>query len=451
MAETTPIENHAAPEPSRLIAEQEHSFLFFSTLLNKPVMDANGVLVGRLSDVSVSLASMFPPAVGFVVQRGRWEPFPLTGRWSDVADLGGATIRLGVAIRALTPSKTDTPGEVLLREALLDKQIVDMGGAKVVRVNDLHFLKLGRSDLRLVHVDVGTRGLVRRMGWEPAVDALVRKFAPAAHYLGSERLIRWQYVQPLSLDAKAQSIRLSVMQKQIKELHPADIAEILTDLDSHERASVFRSLDPGTAADALAEVEDPRIQTQLLETVSAEHAADILEEMPPDEAADLLSELPQETSTALLRKMEVEEAQDVRELLTYPPDTAGGMMTTGFVALPADLTVEETFARLRSAAPEVEIIYYLYVVDADQRLVGVLTLRHLILAQPTARLREIMIANPARVHHTDSRDTVAEIVEKYDLLALPVVDDGDVLIGMITVDDVVSHIANQAWKRKLGR
>ena len=246
-------------------------------------------------------------------------------------------------------------------------------------------------------------------------------------------------------------MRLSVLQKQLKELHPADIAEILTDLDTHERATMFRALDPETAADALAEVEDPRIQTQLLETVSQEDAADILEEMPPDEAADLLSELPHETSNALLKKMEADEAQDVRELLTYPADTAGGMMTTEFVALPADLTIEEAFARLRTVAPDVENIYYVFVTDADGRLVGVLNLRQLILAQPGVQLQDIMIKNPARVHYTDSRDSVAEIVEKYDLLALPVVDDGDVLVGMITVDDVVSHIANQAWKRKLGR
>jgi magnesium transporter len=435
----------------RLIAEDGHSFLFLSTLLNKPVVDANGLAVGRLSDVSVAMASMFPPVVGFVVQRGHWEPFTLTGRWSQVADIEGPAIRLAVPLQALTPAKTDASGEILVREALLDKQIVDVAGAKVVRVNDLHLLKLGRADLRLVHVDVGTRGLVRRMGWQAAVDGLLRRLAPRARYLSAERLIRWQYVQPLSLDPKVHGIRLSVMQKQLKELHPADIAEILTDLDSHDRATMFRSLDPGTAADALAEVEDPRIQTQLLETVSPDHAADILEEMPPDEAADLLGELPQETSSALLHKMEVEEARDVRELLTYAPDTAGGMMTTKFVALPADLAVQETFARLRMLAPEVENIYYLFVVDGDGRLVGVLSMRHLILAQPTAALRDIMIPNPARVHHADSHDTVAEIVEKYDLLALPVVDDGDVLIGMITVDDVVSHIAHQAWKRKLGR
>jgi magnesium transporter len=434
----------------RLIAQEEHSFLFFSSLLEKSVYDANGVLVGRLSDLAVSVAYMFPPVVAFVVQRGRWEPFALTGRWSDVADISGPEVRLKVPIQALTPSKLDTAGEILVREALLDKQIVDMNGAKVVRVNDLHFLKLGQCELRLIHVDVGTRGLIRRMGWEPAIDSLVRRIAPRARHLGAERLIRWQYVQPLSLDPKAHNVRLSVMQKQVKELHPADIAEILTDLDTHQRATMFRSLDAETAADALAEVEDPRIQTQLLETVSQEHAADILEEMHPDEAADLLSELPQETSSALLTKMEADEAQDVRELLTYAPDTAGGMMTTDFLALPADLTVEETFTRLRALAPDVEVIYYLYAVDPEKRLVGVLTLRHLILAQPDTRLRDIMISNPARVHHTDSRDTVAEIVEKYDLLALPVVDDGDVLVGMITVDDVVSHIANQAWKRKLG-
>ena len=437
-------------QPDRLIAEEGHTFLFFSALLNKPVCDANGTFVGWLSDVSASVGSIFPPVVGFVVQRGRWERFALTGRWSDVVGIDGAAIRLSVGIEALTPSKARASGEILLREALLDKQIVDMSGAKVVRVNDLHFLKLGACDLRLVHVDVGTRGLVRRMGWQRPLDQIVRRMVPHARYLSAERLIRWQYVQPLSLDARAQSIRLSVLQRQLNELHPADIAEILTDLDTHDRATMFRSLDPEIAADALAEVEDPRIQTQLLETVSQDAAADILEEMPPDEAADLLSELPQETSTALLHKMEVDEARDVRELLTYPPDTAGGMMTTELVALPADLTVEETFTRLRNAAPDVENIYYLFVVDGD-RLVGVLNLRHLILAQPAAQLRDIMIQHPARVHHTDSRDTVAEIVEKYDLLALPVVDDNDVLIGMITVDDVVSHIANQAWKRKLGR
>jgi magnesium transporter len=435
---------------SPLIAEAEHSFVFFSTLLNKPVHDANGVLIGQLSDLAVSVAYMFPPVVAFVVQRGRWEKFALTGRWSDVAAIVGPAIRLSVGIQALTPSKMDNPGEVLIREALLDKQIVDMNGAKVVRVNDLHFLKVGACELRLVHVDAGTRGLVRRMGWEPQIDGLLRRVAPHAHYLSAERLIRWNYVQPLSLDDKAHRIRLSVMQRQLNELHPADIADILADLDTHERATMFRSLDPEIAADALAEVDDPRIQTQLLETMSQEDAADILDEMPPDEAADLLSELPPEQSTALLHKMEQEEAQDVRELLTYAPDTAGGMMTTELVSLPAELSVEETFARLRTQAPEVENIYYLFAIDTERRLVGVLNLRHLILAQPSARLHEIMIKDPVRVHHTDSRDSVAEIVEKYDLLALPVVDDGDVLVGMITVDDVVSHIANQAWKRKLG-
>ncbi|HUI27824.1 MAG TPA: CBS domain-containing protein [Candidatus Kryptonia bacterium] len=425
-------------------------FVFLSTLLGKLVVDVNGVEVGQLSDLSVSVADMFPPVVAFVVQRGRWEQFALTGRWADVADIDGPAARLAVSIATLTPTKSLASGEVLVKETLLDKQIVDMSGAKVVRVNDLHFVRLAKTDLRLAHVDVGTRGLVRRMGWEPAIDRLVRRVAPQARYLTADQLIRWQYVQPVSLDERTQSLRLSVLQRQLSELHPADIAEILTELDSHERASMFGTLDPETAADALAEVDDMRIQTQLIETMPPARAADILDEMPPDEAADLLGELPQEKSTALLREMDVEEADDVRDLLSYPPDTAGGMMTTEFVALPADCTVEETFTRLRSVAPEVEAIYYLFVVESDERLVGVLTLRHLIMAQPTARLREIMISEPARVHHTDSRDTVAEIVEKYDLLALPVVDDRNVLVGMITVDDVVSHIANQAWRRKLG-
>lgn len=440
----------ATANASPLGLEGDHAFLFFSRLVNQPVVDVNGVTVGHLKDLAVSVAHTFPPIVAFVVQRGRWEPFALTGRWTDVADVNGPAIRLAVGIHALTPSKLDTPGEVLVGEALLDKQIVDVDGAKVVRVNDIHFLKLGRTDLRMIHVDVGTRGLVRRMGWEAGIDALVSRLAPKARYLTAERLIQWQYVQPLSLDARSQSIRLSVMQTQLSELHPADLAQILTDLDGRERAEMFRSLDPETAADALAEVEDPRIQSQLLETVSPDQAADILEEMPPDEAADLLGELPQETSSELLEKMEDEEAEEVRELLNYDHESAGGMMTTEFLALPAELTVEQTFARLREKAPDVEQIYYLFIVGSGGELVGVLSLRQLILALPGALLRDIMIADPVRVHHTDSRDTVAEIVEKYDLLALPVVDDSGVLVGMITVDDVVSHIAKQAWKRKLG-
>jgi len=445
--EATPTQ--ASAEPSAAL--EEHAFVFFSTLLDKTVVDAHGFVVGRLTDLAVSVAHTFPPVVAFVVQRGRFEPFPLTGRWGDVVSISGSVVRLAVGIQALTPSKLDTPGEILLREALLDRQIVDMDGAKVVRVNDVHFLRIGSAELHMVHVDVGTRGLVRRMGWQDGIDGIVRRVAPKARYLTAERLIRWQYVQPLSLDAKAHTIRLSLQQKQLSELHPADIAEILTDLDGRERATVFRSLDPETAADALAEVEDPRIQSLLLDAVSQEEAADILEEMQPDEAADLLGELPHETSSALLRKMEVEDAEDVRELLTYAPDTAGGMMTTELVALPAELTIEDAFARLRQAAPDVEQIYYIFVVDDDGHLVGVLSLRQLILAHPPARLRDVMIENPARVHHTDSRDSVAEIVEKYELLALPVVDDGDILVGMITVDDVLSHIASQAWKSKLGR
>jgi len=435
----------------RLVAEEEPRFFFLSSLLGKPVIDADGDFVGNLSDLAVSVSPTFPPVVAFVVQRGRWERFPLTGRWADVQDIAGPKIRLNVRIRALTPSKVDDYGEILLRQTLLDKQIVDMAGAKVVRVNDLHFLRLGSSELRLVHVDVGTRGLVRRLGWESVIDGLVRRLRPQARYLSAERLVQWQYVQAMSLDANIHNIRLSVMQKQLADLHPADIAEILTDLNSHQRATMFRALDAEKAADALAEVEDPRIQTQLLETVSPDEAADILEEMPPDEAADLLGELPHETSSELLRKMEVDEADDVRELLAYAPDTAGGMMTTEFLALPVDSTVENAFARLRQEAPEVEAIYYIFIISTDGRLVGVLNLRQLIMAQPQELVVDIMISDPARVHHGDSRDSVAAIVGKYDLLALPVVDDDDILVGMITVDDVVSHIAKQAWKRKLGR
>ncbi len=432
-------------------AAARRPFVFFSSLHGRTVVDSAGKVVGRLDDLAVSLAETFPAITALVARRGRLEPFPLTARWRDVADSDGPTIRLSVPVERLAPTRSlNAEQEFWVGELLLDRQIVDTAGAKVVRVNDLHFLRVANGELRLVHVDVGFRGLMRRLGWADAIDATVRRVAPHARYLTGERLISWRYVQPLALAGTGDGLRLTVARRELSELHPAEMADVLTELDGRERESVFRALDPSSAADALTEVE-PKVREHLIASVPPERAADILEEMPPDEAADLLAALPENESELLLRKMERDEAKDVAELLRYEPDTAGGMMTTEMIAFPAHLTCAEALERLRSLASEVELIYYLYVVDDAERCVGVITIRQLLLGEPATRLESIMQRDLVFVRPDDTRERVAEVVEKYNLLAVPVLGDGERLLGIITVDDVLTHMTGVAWKWKLGR
>ncbi|HLK10013.1 MAG TPA: CBS domain-containing protein [Candidatus Binatia bacterium] len=424
--------------------------MFYSRLHGRTVVDAAGLAVGRLDDLAVNVADTFPPVTALVVRRGRLEPFPLTARWRDVAAVDGV-VRLAVPVGRLVPGRAlQSEHEFWVRSTLLDRQIVDTAGAKVVRVNDLHFLRVASGDLHLVHVDVGFRGLVRRLGWDDAIDAAVRRLSPRARYLSSERLISWRYVQPLALSGSGDALRLSLPRGELAELHPAELADVLSDLDGRERESVFRALATDAAAEALTEVE-PKIREQLIGSVPPEHAADILEEMPPDEAADLLAALPEQESELLLQNMERAEAREVAELLRYEPDTAGGMMTTELVALSADLSCAEALERLRSLAAEGEFIYYLYVVDAGHRLRGVITIRQLLVGASATPLETIMERDLVFVHPDDTRERVAEVVEKYNLLAVPVLDAEERLLGIVTVDDVLTHMTALAWKWKLGR
>jgi len=413
----------------------EGPFLFYSALHGRPVRDPDGNVVGRLDDLAVTLTETFPAATALLVRRGRVESFRLTARWRDVESVDLAAVRLRVPDERLVPGRR-LPSEpsFWIGQALLDRQIVDTSGAKVVRVNDLHFLHVPTGDLHLVHVDVGFRGLVRRLGWSTT--------------MGKEQLISWRYVQPLTLAATGDTLQLTVTRKELGRLHPAELADILTELDGRERESLFRALAPEAAARALTEVE-PKVRQRLIAGLPAERAADIVERMPPDEAADLLATLPQPHSELLLEKMERAEAADVQQLLRYEPDTAGGMMTTEFVTLPSHLTAAEALERLRGLAREVELIYYIYLVDPAARLQGVVTIRHLLLFDPAARLEEIMRRDPVSVRPDDTPERVAEITEKYNLLAVPVLDAQGKLLGVVTVDDVLTHMTTRAWKWKL--
>jgi hypothetical protein len=254
-------------------------------------------------------------------------------------------LRLGLVVAHAQPGRREDETQILVGEALLDKQVLDVSGAKLERVNDLS-LVLGREgELVLAHIDVGLRGLVRRLGWERGVDGVVRAVRPRARYLTSDQLIGWKYVVPTVADPAG--LRLALAQRSITRIHPADLAEILEDLPAESRQDLFHALEVDTAARVLSEVEDPRVQEELLtEETDPEKSADVLETMPPDAAADVLAELPEEDASDLLKRMQPEDARAVTSLMQHEEGTAGGLMTSEIVTFPGHITLAEAFQRL---------------------------------------------------------------------------------------------------------
>ncbi len=424
------------------------AFVYFSDLLSRTVVDADGAPIGRLWDLSIRLPEPYPPISEVLIRPPGQADLLLVAEGAQVRSWSERPIPLTARVRELRPSRRKDKTEILLREALLDKQVVDVSGAKVERVNDLHFLIGREGQLVLAHIDVGLRGLVRRLGWERGIETLVRAVRPGARYLTKDDgLVGWKYVLPTLGDPAG--LRLAFSQKSIGRLHPADLAEILEELPAGSRRTVFDALEFQTAARVLPEV-DPTIQQDLLPAESdPERAADLLEKMPPDAAADVLGELPEANAQDLIERMQPEDARAVTELLEHEEDTAGGLMTTDLITFRGDMTIADAFAKLREIAPEVEFLYQFYVVDERRRLVGIINMRRLFLGKETDHLKDVMAPWTIRVHPEDSASYVAEVIEKYNQAAVPVTDADGVLVGMITVDDVLTEVLPLAWKKKL--
>lgn len=406
--------------------------VYFTQLLNKPVFDSEDKSLGKISDLAVSTGEVFPRVSSITFVKGK-EPFMLS--WQQVREYDAGGIRLGAKQSELKLTFLQ-PSEILLGRDLLDRQIVDTQGLKVVRVNDLK-LTQSENELRLLGADIGVRGILRRLGLEKAVDLILRVLR-----LGlSENLIAWNYIDLLEKDLSA--VKLSVSHKRLHELHPADIADILGQLDPAQRTKVFQYLDNIRAADAISESE-PGLQSSLFESFSNERASDILEVMPPDDAADIIAGLPYEKAQTLLNLMGVKEASDIRKLLGYKEKTAGGIMTTDYIAVKKTLTVEETIENLRRLAPDPETVSYIYVVDDQNSLAGVLSLRDLVMASAETRVKDIMLPEVISVAVDDDQEEVANTISKYDLLAVPVVDENQQLLGIVTVDDVLEVMEEES-------
>ena len=408
---------------------------YLSEIQHRRVIEPNGDEVGKLADVAVVPHGQFPAAQWAILATPNGERVL---RWADLApEIGHFRLRSRLAN---TPDQ-QLPAEALrLARDLLDKQIVDTHGAKVVRVNDLQLSEV-EGQLRLVGADVGVRGIFRRIGAERVAE----RFAGIVGRKLPRGIIPWHLVEPLqSSDSR---VRLTVPHTKLALLHPADIADIVEEMTADERVAVFEQLDAETAAEALAEVE-PEMQVSIVGDLDEERAADILEEMDPDEAADLLQDLPEERREELVELMEKEEAKEVEELLTYPEDSAGGIMTTDVVALAGELTAAQAIDELRVRKPDPELTYYLYVIDKEGRLEGVISLRDLVVAPPETKLTAAMDPHVLKVLAETPKEEVASLIAKYDLLALPVVDAQGTLLGTVTVDDVVELMLPRGWNKR---
>lgn len=411
--------------------------LFLSEILKKPVLDPKGEELGRLKDVSVVMGISLPMVDSLVIER-RKDLYRIP--WSGMNIFNKRIMAATVYAPAL--ARYDYAEEDLLAvRDILDKQIVDANGVKVVRVNDIK-LEGYNADAHLVAVDVGIRGLMRRLGVERKGEGFLRLLRTHLPY----NLISWNYIQPLH--PKLSTIGLTVPRQMVSELHPADLAELISQVSHDEGAQFIKNLDVETAAEAISELE-PDTQIAVLREMEAGHAADIIVEMSPDAAADVLGGLPAERAQEILEHIEEEDAEDIQELLGHEADTAGGLMTNEFIAYPETLTVREVVDRFKKDAPEMETVYYIYSLDDGGKLSGVVSLRELLLAGLEARLGEIVERKLKTVGPEADGMQVAGIISKYNLVALPVVDAEGALSGVVTVDDVVDRILpHQARRRR---
>jgi hypothetical protein len=396
--------------------------------------DDQGNFVGRVREFFIEPADQSNRIARFLLSRGRFQP--LVARYDQVATVAPGTIRLNCSERALELYQPNE-GWLAVRKDLLDQQIIDTKGRKVVRVNDVDLTEQrnnGGVELRLTQVDVGLPGAVRRLLQGVVSASMVRKLQRKL----PQRTILWEFVNLIEPDP-LRRVKLRITHEKLEDLHPADLAEIMESLSAAERQGIIASLDEEMAGKVLAEL-DERLTTQIVEKLDPEKAADILEEMAPDAAADLLAELPKETSEELLEEMPGQEAEDVRELLAFDRSTAGGMMNTDFVFIGESATREEVLDWMRTQDLNFDALDTIVLLDASAQFSGIVPVARLLLSAPEQSLMDLKLEPLLSVAANADESEVFELFDKYNLRTLTVVDEHQRPIGTIAVDDVVSRL-----------
>ena len=411
---------------------------YLSGILGKEVFDSDGNAIGVIKDLLINAvpSGQNDPSQQQVIGvklRIKKETKFYSFRYFRVSK---AREMLNVTCTNLVELRqAEVNNGLLLDENILDKQIVDLNGRKLVRVNDVRLATLPAGTYA-VAVDIGIEGLLRRIGISIPIKRVLSLFKiniPA-------EFILWDDVQ--AIDFSNLNIKLSKSYAKLQTLHPSDLADILEDLGKKSSTSVFSALDEEKAADVLEELE-PHAQVHIIESLPIDKAVDVLEKMPADEVADILDELEDDKAELLLQEMEEESSQEVRELLEYSENLVGSIMTTDYLSFTGTKTVDEVLKELRARKPEPEELYNMFVTEKEDKLVGTFNLRDLVLAEPGAAISSIMTSEPVSLFDDEKTSAVAEIVSKYNLLAVPVIDQNEQLQGMVVVDDVVEDLISE--------
>jgi CBS domain-containing protein/sporulation protein YlmC with PRC-barrel domain len=421
---------------------------YLSQVIGSKIYDVNGTRLGKVMDIYVNTAhetrfqeeAVRPVFVGLKTK--------IDG---TVRNLAYEFIQISKENRNFKftcSNLQDLPESVIekslpLAKNVLDRQIVDINGRKLVRVNDIRLVSIATGTYAIA-VDIGTEGLLRRLG----VADIMNKFLSIFKLDLDTHYILWDDVQ--TFDTTNYNIKLSLSSNKLQRLHPSDFADIIEDMGSTSRTKVFESLDEERAADVLEEME-PYAQAQLIESLSIEKAADVLEKMPADEVADLLDTLEEDKAELILNEMEKESSEEVRDLLEYEDKEVGSLMTTDFISFHETTTVDEALTELRKEKPEADVIYSLFITDSNEKLIATVSLRDLVVSSPTMSLGEIMNKDFIRVQDEDKVNTLGEIISKYDLLAIPVTDAQNTLMGMVVIDDIVEDLMDKGKTKKGGR
>jgi CBS domain-containing protein len=428
-----------------MIGKAQEMFIYFSDILGKDVKSEEGRLLGRVWDLSAKLGETYPKSGDVIIYKGS-----LNRSYASLPSSSIMSISDDLVVNV-----NDTPVnfksgidnyEFLLKRDVLDQQVVDTFNHKVRRVNDIHLLKVDH-ELFVAHVDIGLRGLTRRLGWEDAVDSIVGGINKNADYLKSEGLVSWKYVQPVTVNPASMTVKLSLSEKQLASIPPADLGDIIFDLNPTQRMALFHTLDINTKAKVFEnlELEEQRL---MIKELDKRESAQVITNMSSDEATDLLENLPSNTVKNLLTLIESGRAKKLSTLLGYSSDSAGGLMTTDFVSVLEGMSVAEVIDHIKNKTKDIETVPYIYIVDDKGRLKGVTTIRRLLFADPKDNVLKNVFGKTLYMYLNHSAQEVAYFMDKYKISAIPVVDENKVLHGIITVDDILSQVISIAWRRR---
>ncbi len=435
------------------------SVIHLSKIQGTPIHSEEGSQIGNLCDIFVDYEEMYPTVLALQYKHKN-QHFYI--EWNDIKSFSykrivmrsDAHLRAGIIYPKVKKRKVltsllasqftgDTVDYPPLGKIVLDRQIVDIAGKKVVRVNDINLLRVGRK-LRVTHAGIGLRSLIRRVGFEPFILIIAKLIKPFRTYFLREALINWKFVHAIPDKNIHRDVEINMSDSELKALHPADLADILEDLDAHARIQIFKYLDPEIAAEVLPEVE-PDMQASLLDTNDPEKAADIIELMGTDEAADLLADLDEEDADEIISKIDDDDIQEeINELLEYDEDTAGGLMTTQSFQVNKEMTCSDVLNFFRENHEDIESVYDMYVVDDDEILLGTCTIRELLISDPRLQMRDIMERDDIKYLDPETKwKTIAGFMSKYDLGTVPILDDKKELLGIVSIDDVLPWLLDE--------